>query len=130
MGPSTAITISFCKPVSKVLVSRMPTLTPATTGSWHKISSHAIRFTPSGYGYGLDAKVQIALPSGVRLVGGQSGTATSANWTVPSGSVTRAQQILAGLGYLPVTFKYTGKGVGTTASDQENAAVKPPAGKF
>jgi peptidoglycan hydrolase-like protein with peptidoglycan-binding domain len=130
IGPTTPITISFSKPVSKVLGSHTPTLTPAASGSWQKISSHAIRFTPSGYGYGLDAKVQVALPSGVRLVGGQSGTATSASWTVPSGSVTRAQQILALLGYLPVDFRYAGKGVGLTAADQENAAVKPPAGKF
>jgi peptidoglycan hydrolase-like protein with peptidoglycan-binding domain len=130
IGPTTPITISFSKPVSEVLGSHTPTLTPAASGSWQKISSHAIRFTPSGYGYGLDAKVQVALPSGVRLVGGQSGTATSASWTVPSGSITRAQQILALLGYLPVDFKYAGKGVGLTAADQENAAVKAPAGKF
>jgi peptidoglycan hydrolase-like protein with peptidoglycan-binding domain len=70
------------------------------------------------------------MPNGVRLIGGQSGTATSGTWTVPSGSVTRAQQILAGLGYLPVTFKDSGKPVGTTAADQENAAVHTPAGSF
>jgi peptidoglycan hydrolase-like protein with peptidoglycan-binding domain len=128
--PTTPITINFSKPVSKVLGSHTPTLTPATTGSWKRISSHAIQFTPSGYGYGLDAHVQIAMPNGVRLLGGTSGTATSGTWTVPSGSVTRAQQILGMLGYLPVDFKYAGKGVGLTAADQENAAVKPPAGKF
>jgi len=130
IGPSSAITISFSKPISKVLGSRTPTLTPATTGSWHKVSSHAIRFVPSGYGYGLGAKVQVTLPSGVRLVGGQSGTATSGTWTVPGGSTMRAQQILAMLGYLPVKFKYSGKGVGLTPSDQEDAAVHTPAGKF
>jgi hypothetical protein len=130
IGPSSSITLSFSEPVSKVLGARTPTLTPATTGSWHKISSHAIRFTPSGYGYGLNAKVQVALPNGVRLVGGTSGTATSGTWAVPSGSITRAQQLLALAGYLPVNFKYSGKGVGLTPSDQENAAVTPPAGKF
>ncbi len=130
INPTTPITINFSKPVSKVLGSHTPTLTPATTGSWKRISSHAIQFTPSGYGYGLDAHVQIAMPNGVRLLGGTSDTATSGSWTVPSGSVVRAQQILAGLGYLPVTFKYSGKGVGDTASDQENAAVDPPKGSF
>jgi hypothetical protein len=130
INPTTPITINFSKPVSKVLGSHTPTLTPATSGSWKRISSHALQFTPSGYGYGLDAHVQIAMPSGVRLLGGVSDTATSGTWTVPSGSVTRAQQILAGLGYLPVTFKYSGKGVGNTASDQENAAVNPPKGRF
>ena len=130
INPTTPITINFSKPVSKVLGSHTPTLTPATTGSWKRISSHAIEFIPSGYGYGLDAHVQIAMPNGVRLLGGTSGTATSGSWTVPSGTVTRAQQILADLGYLPVTFKYCGKGVGTTAADQENAAVNTPKGSF
>jgi hypothetical protein len=130
INPTTPITINFSKPISKVLGSHTPKLTPATAGSWKRISSHALQFTPSGYGYGLDAHVQIAMPNGVRLLGGTSGTATSGTWTVPSGSVTRAQQILAGLGYLPVTFKYSGKGVGDTASDQENAAVNPPKGSF
>jgi hypothetical protein len=130
INPTTPITINFSKPVSKVLGSHTPTLTPATTGSWKRISSHAIQFTPSGYGYGLDAHVQIAMPNGVRLLGGTSGTATSGSWTVPSGTVTRAQQILADIGYLPVTFKYSGKGVGTTVADQENAAVNTPKGTF
>jgi peptidoglycan hydrolase-like protein with peptidoglycan-binding domain len=130
INPTTPITLSFSKPVSKVLGSHRPTVTPATSGSWKLISSHRLEFVPSGYGYGLDAHVQIAMPNGVRLVGGQSGTATSGSWTVPNGTVTRAEQILAGLGYLPVTFKYAGKGVGTTLSDQENAAVKTPKGSF
>ena len=77
INPTTPITINFSKPVSKVLGSHTPTLTPATTGSWKRISSHALEFTPSGYGYGLDAHVQIAMPNGVRLLGGTSGTATS-----------------------------------------------------
>ena len=32
--------------------------------------------------------------------------------------------------YLPLNFNYDGKGVGLTASDQLEAAVKPPAGHF
>jgi peptidoglycan hydrolase-like protein with peptidoglycan-binding domain len=130
INPTTPITLSFSKPVAKVLGSHRPTITPATSGSWKQISSHRLEFVPSGYGYGLDAHVQIALPNGVRLVGGQSGTATSGSWTVPNGSVTRAEQILADLGYLPVNFKYAGKGVGTSLADQENAAVNTPKGSF
>ena len=73
INPTTPITLNFSKPVSKVLGSHTPTLTPATTGSWQQITSHAIQFVPSGYGYGLDAKVQIAMPNGVRLLGGTAG---------------------------------------------------------
>ncbi len=128
--PNTPITISFSKPIGKILGSRMPSITPATAGSWQKLSSHRIRFVPSGYGYGLDAKVQIALPSGVHLAGGQSGTATSGTWNVPNGSTLRAQQLLALAGYMPVHFAYAGKSPGPTLADQENAAVHAPKGAF
>ena len=94
---TTPITISFSKPIGKVLGSRMPSITPATAGSWQKLSSHRIRFMPTGYGYGLDAKVQIALPSGVRLAGGQSGTATSGTWNVPE-RLDAARPAAAGAG--------------------------------
>jgi hypothetical protein len=128
--PATPIRISFSKPVAKVLGTRMPTLVPATSGGWKQVSDRAIEFTPTGYGYGLNARVQVVLPGGVRLVGGQSGTASSGSWTVPNGSLIRAQQLLAVLGYLPVTFKYKGRGVGLNPTAQEAAAVNPPAGKF
>jgi L,D-transpeptidase catalytic domain len=129
--PATPIRISFSKPVAKVLGKRMPTLLPATSGSWKQVSDRAIEFTPTGYGYGLNARVQVVAPSGVRLVGGQSGTASSSgSWTVPNGSLIRAQQLLALLGYLPVNFKNKGRSLGLNPSAQEAAAVDPPAGKF
>jgi len=113
-----------------VLGTHMPTLLPATSGSWKQVSDRAIEFTPTGYGYGLNARVEVVLPGGVRLVGGQSGTANSGSWTVPNGSLIRAQQLLALLGYLPVNFKYKGRRIGRNPSAQEAAAVDPPAGKF
>ncbi|HEX5195190.1 MAG TPA: hypothetical protein VFW09_20535, partial [Solirubrobacteraceae bacterium] len=128
--PATPIRISFSKPVSHVLDERMPTLSPATAGSWRRVSERTIEFTPSGYGYGLDTRVTIALPNGVPLVGGQSGTASSGSWPVPQGSLVRAQQLLALLGYLPVDFKYRGKRVRRSASAQQAAAVDPPKGTF
>jgi hypothetical protein len=129
--PGTPITLSFNKTVAKALGSHMPPVSPATQGSWHTLNSHAIVFRPEGYGYGLGAKVSIALPSGVRLVGGQqSGTASGGLWTVPPGSTVRLQQILSLLDYLPLRFKYAGSGVGLTPQAQETAAVDPPAGRF
>ncbi|HTU97493.1 MAG TPA: L,D-transpeptidase [Solirubrobacteraceae bacterium] len=130
--PSTPIQLTFSKPVGKAIGSHMPVISPSTPGSWHQINSHTIRFEPTGYGYGLDAKVQLALPSGVRLLGGQStSTSSTGTWTVPGGSVVRLQQLLAIAGYLPLTFHYAGgKGPGLTPAAQENAAVDPPKGTF
>ncbi len=128
--PATPIRITFSRPVAKVLGTHMPTLLPATSGTWKRVSARTVEFTPTGYGYGLNERVSVALPSGVHLVGSLPGTPSSASWTVPNGSLIRAQQLLAELGYLPVMFKPTGKGVGRDPSEQEAAAVNPPAGRF
>jgi peptidoglycan hydrolase-like protein with peptidoglycan-binding domain len=130
IGASTPITLTFSKPVSATLGSHLPPI-PNAQGSWHHLSSHSIVFEPTGYGYGLGAKVQLALPSGVRLMGGGQGSGSSAGtWRVPGGSTARLQQMLALLNYLPLRFKYSGSGVGLTPKDQLNAAVKPPTGNF
>ena len=130
--PSTPITLTFSKPIGKALGAHMPPISPSTPGSWHRLNSHTIRFEPTGYGYGLDAKVQLALPSGVRLLGGQSSSASNTGtWTVPGGSIVRLQQLLAIDGYLPLNFHYAnGQGPGLTPAAQETAAVDPPKGSF
>ena len=130
--PSTPITLTFSKPVSKVLGSHLPDLSPgAATGQWRHVNTHTIVFEPSGYGYGLGAAVHVALPSGVRLVGGaHDATSSVGSWNVPAGSTMRLQQMLAALGYLPLDFKYAGSGPGTSPAAEETAAVSPPPGRF
>ena len=127
--PHTPITLTFSKPVAKVLGANRPPVTPAGSGSWHTINAHTIRFVPEGYGYGLGAAVSIPLPNGVHLVGGATnGTSTTGNWSVPNGSTLRLQQLLAQLGYLPLKFK--GKHVALTPEAQETAAISPPKGSL
>jgi peptidoglycan hydrolase-like protein with peptidoglycan-binding domain len=128
--PTTKITLTFSRPITKAIGSALPPVTPAGSGSWHELNSHAIQFAPSGYGYGLGATVHVALPSGVHLVGGsQSGASTGGAWTVPGGSTTRLQQLLSQLGYLPFKFS-SGKAIPTTPQAQEQAAISPPTGSF
>ncbi len=128
--PSTQITMTFSKPVSKVLGSHLPPVSPATEGTWHQLNSHTIVFRPEGYGYGLGATVNIALPSGVRLVGGQQGSdASGGSWTVPGGSPLRLQQMLAQLGYLPLNVNYKTP-VARTEQAEEASAIEPPAASF
>jgi peptidoglycan hydrolase-like protein with peptidoglycan-binding domain len=124
---NTPITLTFSKTVQQALGSHMPPVSPTTSGTWHQLNSHAIVFRPTGYGYGLGATVNIPLPNGIRVVGGKGATPS---WTVPPGSTVRLQQMLAILGYLPQKFHYKGPGVGLTYADQEEAAIKPPAGRF
>jgi peptidoglycan hydrolase-like protein with peptidoglycan-binding domain len=128
ISANTPITLTFSKPVSRVLSGHMPVVTPAGSGSWQTLGSHAIRFVPSGYGYGLGADVSVALPSGVQIVGGHAARGT---WTVPVGSTLRLQQLLATLGYLPFKLSYAGgNGVPTTPLAQEQAATTPPQATF
>ena len=127
--PNTQISLTFSKSVSDALDGKMPPVSPITQGVWHQTGSHTIVFRPEGYGYGLGAHVTVSLPAGVKLVGGQaSGTSTLGTWTVPPGSTVRLQQLLATLGYLPLSFK--GAPVGSLPQEQENAAINPPSGNF
>jgi peptidoglycan hydrolase-like protein with peptidoglycan-binding domain len=124
--PGTSITLTFNKPVSKVLGSDRPAV-PGTPGTWHTVNDHSITFQPAGYGFGLGSTVSIGLPSGVRLVGanGSSGT-----WSVPAGSTLRLQQLLAQQGYLPYNFNTGGSDVALNPQAQTAAAIHPPKGNF
>ncbi len=124
------ITFTFSKPVSSVLGKNHPVLSPATPGSWHVTGSHTLVFRPTGYGYGLGATVKVAMPAGVGLVGGRTtAQGSAATFTVPGGSILRVQQMLAQLGYLPVSFN-SSKPVANTLSAQLQAAQHAPAGNF
>jgi lipoprotein-anchoring transpeptidase ErfK/SrfK len=130
ISPATPISLTFSQPVAAALGGALPRLQPAAAGSWHVSESHTIVFHPRGYGFGLDTPVTLTLPSSVHIIGGQRGGSSSvASWTVPSGSLLRAQQILAQLGYLPVRFR-ANRPVASTPAAQETAAVNPPAGSF
>ncbi len=132
ISPSTRISLTFSEPVAAALGRAAPRLEPATSGHWQTLDSHTIVFEPSGYGYGLDTSVSVGLPSTVRLVGGRGTSSPNgvATWTVPGGTNLRAQQILAELGYLPLSFRSSRGKVPLTAAAQERAAIDPPAGSF
>jgi hypothetical protein len=130
LTPDEPINLTFSKPVRSVLKSN-PALSPDASGSWRITSSHTLSFHPTGYGFGLGATVKIALPAGVALVGGHTTAGGSqATWNVPGGSPVRLHQLLAQLGYLPVSFHYSGAAPGPTAAAQLAAAVNPPKGTF
>jgi hypothetical protein len=123
IGPTAPITLTFSKPLSAALGHSLPPVSPAGSGSWQRVTSHTLVFHANGYGYGLGATVRIGLPSGVRLVGGH------ATWSVAPGSTLRLQQLLASLGYLPVSFS-SSTPVASTPAAQEVAAIHPPPGAF
>ena len=131
--PNTRIRLTFSKPVSKVLGAHLPPVSPRTAGNWRRLDSHTIVFVPQGYGYGLGADVRVSLPGGVNLVGGQArGSDPVGQWIVPDGSTLALQQLLAQLGYLPVSFTPSSgsSDIAPTPAAEEAAIVNPPQGTF
>ncbi|MGI8429636.1 MAG: L,D-transpeptidase family protein [Solirubrobacteraceae bacterium] len=129
--PHTPILLTFSKPVDQALGSSTPPVSPAGSGSWRTVNSHAILFEPAGAGYGLGTTVRVPLPRDVGLVGDpKTGSSGGGSWKVPAGTTLRLQQLLAGLGYLPLRVDYAGPRPALTADAQETAAIHPPAGSF
>jgi hypothetical protein len=132
ISPATPIDLTFSKPVSEVLGSNRPRLSPRTPGKWRETSSHTLVFTPSGLGAALDSPLRIELPRDVAVTAGARGLRNTSQleWTVPPGSTLRLQQLLAEAGYLPVDWHAAGAAVARTPSAEAQAAVQAPAGSF
>ncbi len=87
--------------------SPMPTLTPPVPGAWAVLSPSLLEYEASGP-LAPDGTVTVTVPGGPSGVVGSEGqhlaqTVTS-QFSVAPGSTLRLQQLLAELGYLPVTF--------------------------
>ncbi len=130
--PSTPLRLTFSKPVSKVLGSERPTLSPEVPGSWSQADRHTLVFRPKGFGAPFATAVKAELPTQVEVVqaDGSTKSASAVEWTVPAGSTLRLQQLLAQAGYLPVEWNPAGKPVAKTPEAQVHAAIDPPRGHF
>jgi len=130
--------------------SPLPQLSPSVAGTWSH-SGTSLTFTPTA-GFPEDTQVTISVP--VRRGHGQDRVNGSAGWAVSfntaSYSTLRLQQLLAQLGYLPLTWSPHFDGAimpdgavrpdgaimpssGVTpggAGAQLSAAYEPPAGQF
>jgi hypothetical protein len=134
ISPATPIHLTFSEPVTEVLGSDRPRLSPSPPGRWRVLDSHTLLFTPSGLGAALGSQLHVQLPREVAVAaGGTAGGLRNANqieWTVPPGSTLRLQQLLAQAGYLPVDWHPSGAPVAHTLSAEAHAAVEPPSGSF
>ncbi len=130
LGPLSPLRLTFSKPIAALGAAR-PTFAAPVAGRWRRADAHTLVFAPSGTGFGLGANVQMTLPAGAALVGedGTTGGAT-ASWAVPTGSTLRLHELLAQLGYLPLTWHAAGQPVAPDDGAQLSAAVDPPKGTF
>jgi hypothetical protein len=87
--------------------SPMPTLAPAVAGTWSVLSPSLLQYQATGP-LVPGATETISVPGGSGGVLGARGQHLPANvtssFTVAQGSILRLQQLLAELGYLPLTF--------------------------
>jgi peptidoglycan hydrolase-like protein with peptidoglycan-binding domain len=102
VGWATSIRVRLSEATS---AARLPRLTPPVPGDWTWRSATTVVFHPRGFlSPGATYEVSIPAPArGAALAAGQART-TTVRFTVALASVTRLQQLLAELGYLPVTF--------------------------
>ena len=134
---AAAITVTFSSALAPL--TPLPTLSPKIAGSW-AVSGKTATFTPS-YGYLPGTTVTLKIPGGPA---GMQGLADSAGvlaqpatvkFTTGTFSTLRLQQVLAQLGYLPLTWTaaLTMHPMSIPYGDvnaQLSAAYTPPAGTF
>jgi peptidoglycan hydrolase-like protein with peptidoglycan-binding domain len=85
----------------------MPTLTPAVAGQWVALSPSLLQFQATGPLVPGSTET-VTIPGGPTGVVGARGQhladTTTQSFTVAPGSILRLQELLAQLGYLPLTF--------------------------
>ena len=126
------IRVQFSAPLSPT--SPMPTLKPAIHGSWQRQGDSAV-FVPDR-GFKPRTKVFVQVPAGSAGVtstgGGLLAAPVTAKFRTGTYRTARLDQLLAQLGYLPLTWApLTGVAPSLTdARAQVSAAYSPPAGTY
>ena len=134
---TTPIQVGFSAPLAAR--SALPKVSPSVAGSW-KVDGRTATFTPAT-GFPEDTTVTVSIPSGsagtqsaAGAKAGAGGYLTSGftgSFTTASYSTLRLEQLLAQLGYLPLTWTASGTPVQPAdAAGQLAAAYNAPAGSF
>jgi len=131
---TTNIKIQFSAPLA--VNSPLPTIWPAVAGSWQGTGTSELEYLPAN-GFRQYQHVTVTIPGGpvgVRSVHGSLlGTSVKLRFKIGSYQPARLDQLLAQLGYLPLTWTPSpGATVpaATDAAGQLAAAYNPPAGSF
>jgi peptidoglycan hydrolase-like protein with peptidoglycan-binding domain len=88
----------------------LPKLDPPVPGHWSRVDRKTLEFTPSGF-FVPYAKESVNVPATTTSARGTSlGRRVTSAFRVKGPSVLRLQELLAELGYLPLSFTPTGQG--------------------
>jgi peptidoglycan hydrolase-like protein with peptidoglycan-binding domain len=131
------IQVGFSAPLAQN--SPLPRLSPSVAGSW-KVAGTSATFTPAA-GFPEDTTVTLTIPGGSSGMRSAAGAKSGAGGYLTSGftrsfstgsySTLRLEQLLAQLGYLPLTWTPTGTAIQPSdTAGQLAAAYNPPSGSF
>ena len=99
------VSVHFSIPLSPS--SPTPSLTPAVSGTWQEVTPETFAFVASAP-FVPSATETVTVPGGAGGVTSSTGKiltqSSTATFTVAAGSTLRLEQLLAQLGYLPVSF--------------------------
>ncbi len=129
LTPANPVRVVFSAPLAAT--SPLPTFSPPVAGSWQAAGGGALVFTPA-YPFSPDTEEALQIPAGTSGVRSASGGLLAAPATAvfqAGGQTTlRLEQLLAQLGYLPLT-ENGGPGAGGTVAasyTQGHADATPP----
>jgi hypothetical protein len=116
---TTPVTVTFNQPVPAS--AALPRLSPNIPGSWQRTGDTAA-FTPAtGFTAGTHVRVTAAQTGGKDY---------SSAFTTGQYSTLRLQEVLAQLGYLPLTWAPAASGTARSGGAELSAAYSAPAGTF
>jgi peptidoglycan hydrolase-like protein with peptidoglycan-binding domain len=102
---NTTVSVRFSSPVGSA--SPDPTLSPSISGNWSRSSADEMVFDPTAP-FVPFTKYTLTIPGGrhgiVAVDGAHLASGKTISFTIADGSVLRLQQLLAELGYLPLSY--------------------------
>lgn len=121
------ILIRFNAPLARN--TPLPVISPVIDGRWTRVVRQLV-FTPGG-AWAPNSTVNVTIPGGPTGVTGADGSKlrrdSSFSFEVTNGSLLRAQELLARLNYLPVSWRGSAT---PTLDEYQQAAFDPPRGRF
>ncbi len=138
LSPQEPLRIYFSSPVAAAFGQRLPSLDvaklqAAPSGHWARPNPYTLEFEPAAGSLWPGQQLRITLPGPVAFAsGGKLIQTATITYTMPQGSQTRLQQLLAALGYLPLNWTpaSAAQGTGVPVGEQVVMAYRPPKGSF
>jgi hypothetical protein len=130
----TDVTIQFSAPLAAN--SPLPRIKPDAAGSWQGVGTSTLKFVPNR-GFSQQTRVRVTIPGGPLGVRSTHGALLAktikVNFRTGSYQTARLEELLAQLGYLPLTWTASSGATVPAATDRAGqlaAAYSPPQGTF